>query len=66
MHMRGAERERVDGRRCTERSRSIAQSPILTTTITLERLAKRGYESLLDYYLKVRPEQTFMGLSFTS
>ena len=45
---------------------AIAQSPILTTTITLERLAKRGYESLLDYYLKVRPEQTFMGLSFTS
>jgi hypothetical protein len=28
---------------------SIAQSPVLTTTITLERLAKRGYESLLDY-----------------
>jgi RNA-directed DNA polymerase len=45
---------------------AIAQSPILTTTITLERLEKRGYESLLDYYLKVRPEQTFMGLSFTS
>lgn len=45
---------------------AIAQSPILTATITLERLAKRGYESLLDYYLKVRPEQTFMGLSFTS
>jgi len=31
----------------------VAQSPILTTTITLERLAKRGYESMLDYYLKV-------------
>jgi group II intron reverse transcriptase/maturase len=45
---------------------AIAQSPILTTTITLERLAKRGYESMLDYYLKVRPEQTFMGISFTS
>ena len=27
---------------------AIAQSPIKTTTITLERLAKRGYESLLD------------------
>jgi len=27
---------------------AIAQSPILTTTITLERLAKRGYVSLLD------------------
>ena len=45
---------------------AIAQSPILTTTITLERLAKRGYESMLDYYFKVRPEQTFMGTSFTS
>jgi group II intron reverse transcriptase/maturase len=45
---------------------AIAQSPILITTITLERLAKRGYESMLDYYLKVRPEQTFMGISFTS
>ena len=45
---------------------AIAQSPILTTTITLERLEKRGYESLLDYYLKVRPEPSFMGISFTS
>jgi group II intron reverse transcriptase/maturase len=31
----------------------IAQSPILVTTITLERLRKRGYESLLSYYEKV-------------
>lgn len=45
---------------------AIAQSPILTTTITLKRLAQRGYESMLAHYLKVRPEQTFMGLSFTS
>jgi group II intron reverse transcriptase/maturase len=45
---------------------AIAQSPIMTTTITLERLAKRGYESMLDYYLKARPEQKFMGHSFTS
>ena len=45
---------------------AIAQSPILTTTITLERLAKRGYESMLDYYLIIRPEQTFMGTFFTS
>lgn len=36
---------------------AVAQSPILTTTITLERLAKRGYESMLDYYLKVYTEQ---------
>ena len=45
---------------------AVAQSPIMTTTITLERLAKRGYESMLDYYFKVRPEQKFMGHSFTS
>ena len=44
----------------------VAQSPILITTITLERLAKRGYESMLDHYKKIRPEQTFMGHSFTS
>ena len=44
---------------------AIAQSPILTTTITLERLAKRGYVSLLDYNTKQRHEQTFMGISFT-
>ena len=34
----------------------VAQSPILITTITLERLAKRGYESMLDYYLNVSPQ----------
>jgi RNA-directed DNA polymerase len=35
---------------------AIAQSPILTTTITLKRLQQRGYESLLDYYHKVSPQ----------
>jgi group II intron reverse transcriptase/maturase len=35
---------------------AIAQSPILGTTITLERLRKRGYEAMLDYYLKVSPQ----------
>ena len=35
---------------------AVAQSPILATTITLERLKKRGYEPLLDYYLKVSPQ----------
>ncbi|WP_375471080.1 group II intron reverse transcriptase/maturase, partial [uncultured Nostoc sp.] len=35
---------------------AIAQSPILGTTVTLERLKKRGYESLLDYYLQVAPQ----------
>jgi len=34
---------------------AIAQSPILGTTITLEKLCKRGYESLLTYYEKVAP-----------
>ena len=34
---------------------AVAQSPILVTTITLKRLAKRGYQSLLEYYLKVSP-----------
>lgn len=34
----------------------IAQSPILITTITLKRLHKRGYESMLDYYFKVAPQ----------
>ena len=34
---------------------AVAQSPILITTITLERLVKRGYESLLSYYEKVSP-----------
>ena len=34
---------------------AIAQSPILGTTITVERLCKRGYQSLLSYYEKVAP-----------
>jgi RNA-directed DNA polymerase len=34
---------------------ATAQSPILVTTITLERLQKRGYEALLTYYEKVAP-----------
>lgn len=34
---------------------AVAQSPILTTTITLKRLARRGYESLETHYLKVCP-----------
>ena len=35
---------------------AVAQSPILLTTITLGRLRKRGYESLLEHYLKVSPQ----------
>ena len=33
---------------------AVAQSPILGTTITLSRLKRRGYESILSYYQKVR------------
>lgn len=32
----------------------VAQSPILGTTITVQRLKKRGYISLTDYYHKVK------------
>jgi RNA-directed DNA polymerase len=35
---------------------AVAQSPILITTVTLERLKKRGYEPMLDYYSKVSPQ----------
>ncbi len=35
---------------------AASQSPILTTTITLDRLKKRGYVPMLDYYLKVAPQ----------
>jgi RNA-directed DNA polymerase len=34
---------------------AVAQSPILVTTITLERLRKRGYVSLLELYEKIAP-----------
>jgi hypothetical protein len=34
---------------------ATAQSPILVTTITLNRLRKRGYQSALDIYLKISP-----------
>ncbi len=33
---------------------AVAQSPILGTTITLSRLRRKGYMSMVDYYLKVR------------
>ena len=35
---------------------AVAQSPMLLTTITLERLAIRGYISMLEYYSKVAPQ----------
>jgi len=34
---------------------AIAQSPILNTTITVRLLAKRGYESMFDWYQKAVP-----------
>jgi hypothetical protein len=34
---------------------AVAQSPILITTVTLERLRKRGYEAMLTYYEKIAP-----------
>lgn len=33
---------------------AIAQSPILRTTVTLSRLHKRGYISMVDYYNKIK------------
>jgi group II intron reverse transcriptase/maturase len=35
---------------------AIAQSPILGTTITLSRLRRKGYESMLSYYQKTQPQ----------
>jgi len=35
---------------------AVAQSRILVTTITLERLKKRGYEPMLEHYSKVSPQ----------
>jgi group II intron reverse transcriptase/maturase len=34
---------------------AVAQSPILGTTITLERLRKRGYEAMITLYEKIAP-----------
>jgi len=34
---------------------SIAQSPILGTTITLKRLKQKGYESLTEIYIQLNP-----------
>jgi group II intron reverse transcriptase/maturase len=35
---------------------AVAQSPILGTTITLSRLRRKGYEGMMDYYLKFKPQ----------
>ena len=34
---------------------AVAQSPIMVTTITLERLRKRGYEAMLELYERIAP-----------
>ena len=34
---------------------AVAQSSILVTTISIERLRKRGYEAMLTYYEKIAP-----------
>lgn len=34
---------------------AVACSPILRTTITVERLQKRGYQSLFAYYIRIAP-----------
>jgi len=34
---------------------AVAQSPILRTTITLDRLKKRGYQSMFDIYKQITP-----------
>lgn len=35
---------------------AVAQSPILITTVTLSRLRRVGYESMLSYYQKTQPQ----------
>ena len=36
---------------------AVAQSPILNTTITVNRLCKRGYESMLSWYELINPDK---------
>lgn len=68
-HWKKSERKRknlirlgVEGEQAYAWSRSrmggwaIAQSPILGTTITVDRLKMRGYVSLLDIYRKISPQ----------
>ncbi len=43
---------------------AVAQSPILVTTITLSRLVRRGYESMLMYYQSVNPSKLTPELNF--
>jgi hypothetical protein len=38
---------------------AVAQSPMLVTTITLERLKMRGYEAMLFYYQNFAPSASW-------
>ena len=42
---------------------ATAQSPILVTTITLERLRKRGYEDMLTLYKTIAPLPMAFGIN---
>jgi hypothetical protein len=42
-----------------------AQSPLPEITITLDRLKKRGYESMLELYQRIAPLRNFGKLSKT-
>lgn len=42
---------------------AIAQSPILGTTITIDRLMKRGYTSMLDLYKQISPLPIIIGIN---
>lgn len=35
---------------------AVAQSPILKTTITISRLKRKGYQTMVDYYLQQLPQ----------
>jgi hypothetical protein len=47
--------ERIEKFNEVQRGWVNAQSPILETTITVERLKKRGYVSLLELYTQIKP-----------
>jgi len=42
---------------------AVAQSPILGTTITLERLGKRNYMSMLSLYERISPLPIVIGIN---
>ena len=35
--------------------RGVAQSPMMKTTITIARLKRKGYQSMLDVYFELNP-----------